>query len=150
LSKLLAFFRDEALIYKRTSRLPEARLHHISSINFGGHLQEIDRAPLFEEFLHENMDVVFMRELYEELFFEDGFESVRHIGSIYSESDAFSARHVGVCFVVSPKTKTIRSNEPGFHTGVHFRAISSILSNDDDFDEWTHLVLRRIGASNVN
>jgi predicted NUDIX family phosphoesterase len=136
---------DEALVYKRTSRLPEARLHHISSVNFGGHLQELDRAPLFEEFLHDNMDVVFMRELYEELVLEDGFASVRYVGSLYSEADPFSARHVGVCFVIEPKTKTIRSNEPGFHTGVQFEKIKKILERKADFDEWTYLVLRRAG-----
>lgn len=135
----------EVLTYKRTSRLPEARLHHTKSINFGGHLQDIDRAPIFEELLQESIEVVFMRELYEELVFEDGFESVRYIGSLHSKQDAFSARHVAVCFQVVPKTRKIRSNEPGFHTGVQFEALSKCLTHSGNFDEWTFLVLRRAG-----
>ena len=77
----------EILTYKRTSRLPESRLHYTKSVNFGGHLQDIDRAPIFETVLQDDINVVFMRELYEELVFEDGFESVRYLGGLYSQED---------------------------------------------------------------
>ena len=98
-----------------------------------------------QEVLQESIEVVFMRELYEELVFEDGFESVRYVGSLYSEADSFSTRHVGVCFQVVPKSRNIRSNEPGFHTGVQFENLSECVDSASDFDEWTYLVMRRAG-----
>jgi predicted NUDIX family phosphoesterase len=136
---------EDILTFKRTSRLPESRLHYTKSINFGGHLQDIDRAPIFEKVLREDINVVFMRELYEELAFQDGFESVRYLGSLYSGEDDFSARHVGVCFQVVPKGRNIRSNEPGFHTSVQFEPIADLRAGSPNFDQWTFLVLRRAG-----
>ena len=136
-------WKGRYLTYNRTSRLPEARLHHIRSINFGGHLQNVDRAPLFETYLPDEIGVVYMRELYEELIFSAGFEEVTYIGSIHSQVDAFSARHIGVCYRVIPKEPDIRSNEPGFHTSVQFADPNEIVKSPKEFDEWTFLVMER-------
>lgn len=133
------------LTYTRTSRLPEKRLHHARSINFGGHMVSADRAPLFETFFPEEMPVVFSRELFEELRFVRPPNEIRYIGSLYSTVDDFSRRHVGVAFQVTAADDDIESAEPGFHTNVKFENIEQIASSEEEFDEWTGLVLGRLG-----
>jgi predicted NUDIX family phosphoesterase len=134
-------FQEKLLTYKRTSRLPEARLHHTRSINFGGHLQELDRGPLFENTIPGDVNILLYRELFEELKFLDGIESITYFDSIYSLSDDFSRKHVGVCFKVVPKSSRIVSNEPGFHTDVTMKTSDEILSSPRSYDEWTPLVI---------
>ena len=140
---------SDVLTYKRTSRLPEARLHHRRSINFGGHLQDLDRAPLFEHSQPDELELFFTRELFEELRFLDNFSSPRYVGSIHSDVDAFSLRHVGVCFQVTTESDRIESNEPGFHVSVEFKTINEVAGNAKDYDEWTFLVMRHVGLSDA-
>ncbi len=135
-------FCDLFLTYNRTRRLPEKRLHHTRSVNFGGHLQDSDRGTLFERD-PEKVHLVFMRELHEELAFEQVFDEIKYIGSIYSNIDDFSSRHVGVCFRIVPSSTNFKSNEPGFLNDIRFVHEKEILNCKHEYDEWTQLVLKR-------
>jgi len=143
ISLFLIRYNDHILTYKRTKRLPEKRLHHTKSINFGGHLQDIDRAPILETFFQDDINLIFTRELHEEVRISGGIKTLSHIGCLYNPVDDFSARHVGVCFCAELNDENVESNEPGNHTTVKFETIDIILNSIAGYDEWSGLVLKK-------
>lgn len=140
----LFFVYDGAsyLTYKRTKRLPEQRLHGTRSINFGGHLQVSDFPALFRSD-QETVDGALQRELREELEFVPDAKQITFFGAIHDRSNFFGRQHIGLVFEVRVDASvTMSSNEPGFLTAIEKLTKDQILSAQDEFDDWTTLVLR--------
>lgn len=132
---------DDILTYRRTKRLPEARLHHARCINFGGHMQADDTPLLFwdddavvSHFLH--------RELFEELEFEPSTASINPLGLLYLQSSSFERQHAGLTFqVVLEPSCRVRSLEPGMHSDMGFCPIDTLLSDRNEIDSWSRVLL---------
>jgi len=132
---------DRILTYRRTKRLPEARLHHATCVNFGGHMQADDMPSLFW-----NDDDVFnqflFRELFEELEFSPAPSSIEAIGLIYLQGSAFERQHVGLSYLVRlmPGTE-VESLEPGMHAEPSFVKLSTLDTRIDEFDSWSRVLI---------
>lgn len=133
--------QDEILTYRRTKRLPEARLHHARCINFGGHMQSDDTPLLFwdddavvSHFLY--------RELYEELEFEPAAASINPLGLLYLQDNGFERQHAGLTFqVVLEPSCQVRSLEPGMHSDLGFCSTQTLLSERSEIDSWSRVLL---------
>lgn len=128
--------------YKRTRRLPEARLHGVFSLLFGGHLNPDDVPPLFSVFDPAVGPMFIRRELSEELKFSED-PSLTLVGAVYDPRREVSRQHLGVLYdvVVDPST-TITVGERGFLQQLRFETPAEIEGRIDDFENWSELVLR--------
>lgn len=105
---ILIAHRGRYLLYQRTKKQGEARLHNKFSLGFGGHINDIDG----NEETDTNLILAAMvRELNEELF----IPSVRQlsvVGFINDDSNPVGQVHLGVAFVVEAANDRFVVNEP--------------------------------------
>ena len=135
--------KNLVLSFQRTKRLPEARLHHSKSINFGGHLQADDFPELFSD-SQGVVDLFLMRELHEELAFSMQ-PSVEFIGGLYLEETAFERQHLGIVYLVSIEDGAkVQSVEPGYHTKLEFEPSEDLIRNIADLDSWSRTLAEEI------
>ena len=81
---------SKVLTYRRTKRLPEARLHNSRCVSFGGHMQFNDLPDLFARSYTDPRGPMF-RELYEELSFSE-IVRPRYLGVLYLTASQFERR----------------------------------------------------------
>lgn len=130
--------------YKRTRRLPEARLHGVYSMLFGGHLNPEDVPPLFSIFDRQAGPALVQRELSEELRFSTP-PLVTFVGVIYDPRTEVSTQHLGVLYDVRPAADaTIEIGERGFLMDLRFENKQEIAARIDQFENWSELVLRSL------
>jgi predicted NUDIX family phosphoesterase len=105
---ILIVHQGRFLLYKRTKKQGESRLHEKFSLGFGGHINDVDG--------NKNTDTnlilaAMIRELNEELF----LPSVRQLsvaGFINDDSNAVGKVHLGIAFVVEAANERFAINEP--------------------------------------
>jgi len=96
------------LLYRRTKKTGESRLHNKFSLGFGGHINAVDGNQ------HTDTNVILaamIRELNEEIF----LPSVRQlsvIGFINDDSNPVGRVHLGVAFIVETANERFAVNEP--------------------------------------
>ncbi len=141
-SQFLVVRRGTIATYKRTKRLPEARLHGVYSMLFGGHLNPEDVPPLFSVFDPQAGPSLIQRELSEELRFSSP-PSLSLVGAIYDPRTEVSTQHLGVLYEVHPaEDSTIEIGERGFLMDLRFETPEMISDRLTDFENWSELVLR--------
>lgn len=141
-SQFLVWADGRIATYKRTKRLPESRLHGVSSLLFGGHLNPDDVPPLFSIFDPQAGPMFIQRELSEELRFSVQ-PALTLIGAIYDPRRDVSSQHLGVLYEVRPEAgTTIEIGERGFLQQLRFEHPHEIARRIDDFENWSELVLR--------
>ena len=129
--------------YKRTRRLPEARLHGCYSLLFGGHLNPDDVPPLFSIFDPDVGSLYIQRELREELRFKHPPEMTLK-GVLYDTRREVSLQHLGVLYeVTAPADETVEVGERGFLQQLAFETPREIDARIDDFENWSELILRQ-------
>ena len=135
---------DEVLTYRRTKRLPEARLHHARCVNFGGHMQA-DDAPMLFWNDDEVVNHFLYRELFEELEFEVEEAVILPMGLLYLQNNDFERQHAGLTFSVSlERNATARSLEPGMHTDLSFTSISTLNDEVGELDSWSQVLIKEL------
>jgi predicted NUDIX family phosphoesterase len=134
-------FGQEILTYTRTKRLPEARLHGMRCISFGGHMQSDDPAPLFRGEQRVLRDTL-LRELYEELEFLPR-PDIDYLGILHLRDTPFERQHAGVVFNVSVADgAAVRSLEPGMHTDLRLESLEFLCGQQEQYDSWSRALLR--------
>lgn len=138
---------DDILTYKRTKRLPEARLHHARCVNFGGHMQSDDAPSLFwnDDYV---VNQFLYRELFEELEFDVDSASIYPLGLLYLQGNDFERQHAGLTFHVQILAgEPVQSLEPGMHTDLEFSALSDLVRDSSSLDSWSQVLLREISSN---
>jgi predicted NUDIX family phosphoesterase len=96
------------LLYRRTKKQGESRLHNKFSLGFGGHINDIDGNG------HTNTNLILaamIRELNEELFLPS-VRQVSVVGFINDDSNSVGKVHLGVAFIVEASSARFAVNEP--------------------------------------
>lgn len=144
-SQFLVVHHGKIATHKRTRRLPEARLHGVHSLLFGGHLNPDDIAPLFSPFDPVNGPAYITRELSEEVRILDGEPSLELVGGIYDPRRDVSRQHLGVLYTVRvPDHCDIQIGERGFLQQLAFESVDEIGAHIADFENWSELVHRSL------
>jgi predicted NUDIX family phosphoesterase len=96
------------LVYRRTKKQGESRLHDKFSLGFGGHINDIDgsRATGTNVIL-----AAMVRELNEEVFIPAP-RQLSVVGFINDDSNAVGKVHLGVAFIVETGNERFEVNEP--------------------------------------
>ncbi|MBS0549188.1 MAG: hypothetical protein JSR24_15635 [Proteobacteria bacterium] len=142
-SAFLVRVEDRVATYKRTRRLPEARLHGCYSLLFGGHLNPDDVPPLFSIFDPDVGSMYIQRELREELRFDDP-PVMTLKGVLYDTRREVSLQHLAVLYEVSaPANAHIEVGERGFLQQLAFETPAEVEARVDDFENWSELILRQ-------
>jgi len=104
---ILVAHRDRYLVYRRTKRQGENRLHNKLSLGFGGHINDIDIRATATNLILAAM----VRELNEEIFLPN-IRGLSVIGFINDDTNAVGKVHLGVAFVVEAANERFAVNEP--------------------------------------
>lgn len=140
-SQFLVVHHHKVAAHKRTRRLPEARLHGVHSLLFGGHLNPDDVTPLFGPFDPVNGARYITRELSEEVRISGGDPRLDLVGGIYDPRSPVSEQHLGVLYVVRiPDESTIQIGERGFLQQLRFLTLQEIGQQLEKFENWSELV----------
>lgn len=105
---LLVRHQGRVLLYRRTPKQGENRLHNKFSLGFGGHINDIDGNKGTPTNL---VWAAMIRELNEELFVSS-VRQVGVVGFINDDSNAVGRVHLGVAFVVEAASDRFSVNEP--------------------------------------
>lgn len=135
-------YKSRYFTYKRTRRLPEARLHHAYSVCFGGHLNPDDLLPLFRFADPEQAINLIDRELNEELRLGVRPERMDFIGLLYDPRSAVSIQHLGIVFSVFAADQAVEVGERGFLTDLRLETRKEIMSRIDEFENWSEFLMR--------
>jgi predicted NUDIX family phosphoesterase len=139
----------KVLTHKRTKRLPESRLHGYYSMNFGGHLNPDDVAPLFNLFADEGYPML-ERELREEVRLPyRAIARLMYRGLLYDDSRPVSKQHLGVVYEIELKTENFEIGERGFLMDAKFESLGEIEKRIHEFDNWSVILLKEL-TSTVN
>jgi predicted NUDIX family phosphoesterase len=135
-------FEDQILSYKRTRRLPEARLHGYYSLIFGGHLTPADIPGLWNIFDPEVGAIFLARELEEELRIpKTSSKRFEYRGVLYDDSRELSKQHLGIVFDVHLDSPDYEIGERGFLMQPRFETVDEIAARRQDFENWSVLLL---------
>lgn len=96
------------LLYRRSKKQGESRLHNKFSLGFGGHINDIDGND------HTDTNLILaamVRELNEEVFLPS-IRQLSIVGFINDDSNAVGKVHLGVAFVVEATNDHFVVNEP--------------------------------------
>jgi predicted NUDIX family phosphoesterase len=99
---------DRFLVYRRTNKQGENRLHNKFSLGFGGHINDLDRQGSRPTNL---ILTAMVRELNEEIFLP-GLQRLGIIGFINDETNPVGQVHLGVAFLVELANDRFSVNEP--------------------------------------
>jgi predicted NUDIX family phosphoesterase len=105
---ILVVHDDKFLLYRRTKKQGESRLHNKYSLGFGGHINDCDGNSVTDTNL---ILAATIRELNEEIFLPS-FRQLSAIGFINDDSNPVGRVHLGVAFVVEAATDRFKVNEP--------------------------------------
>ncbi|MGH7995309.1 MAG: NUDIX domain-containing protein [Opitutaceae bacterium] len=99
---------ERVLLYQRSAKAGESRLHHKFSVGFGGHINDRDSAGQRDTNL---ILTAMVRELNEEVFLP-GIVRIGIVGFINDDSNPVGQVHLGVVFVVELANDRFSVNEP--------------------------------------
>lgn len=130
----------KVLTYRRTKRLPEARLHNSRCVSFGGHMQADDLPDLFARSYTDPCGAMF-RELHEELSFSEPV-TPRYLGVLYLTASQFEQQHAGIVFDVNVTASNyVESLETTMHADVRFIDARELSSWAEDLDSWSRVLV---------
>jgi len=135
---------EKFLTYKRTKRLPEARLHGFYSVVFGGHLNPQDVLHMFNIFEPEQSHAWLARELHEELRIDEScnhITSLDYVGVLYDDSQPVSRQHLGLVYEVKLSSEKYDIGERGFLMDSRFETLEQIRARISDFENWSSLLV---------
>lgn len=105
---ILVAYRGRFLLYRRTEKQGESRLHNKFSLGFGGHINDIDGN---QETDTNVILAAMIRELNEEIFLPS-VRQVSFVGFINDDSNPVGWVHLGLAFVVEAASDRFAVNEP--------------------------------------
>jgi len=129
--------RDEYLIYRRTKKQTEGRLHEKLSLGIGGHINPIDN--------ESNNNIIISgleRELIEELGINTN-DSLKFVGFINDDSNEVGKVHLGVVFTMEIDNKIDDVVEKQKMT-LDWYSINKIYTDIDKFETWSQILFRNI------
>jgi len=134
---------ERYLTYKRTKRLPEARLHGCYSVAFGGHLNPDDVSRLLNIFDPALGGALLERELGEELRLKIGeIVNISYRGLLYDDARPVSRQHLGIAYDVFLKTGQFEIGERGFLMDAKFETLQEIQARIGEFENWSEMIVR--------
>ena len=137
--------RERILTHKRSKRLPESRLHGYYSVNFGGHLNPHDVAPLFSVSEADQWTPWLIRELREELLIRPHeIKQIIYRGLLYDDALAVSRQHVGVTYELITDSTAFKIGERGFLIDAKFETLPEIRARVDEFENWSVRLVRSV------
>ena len=131
---------DEILVYERLSGGGEARLHGLSSIGIGGHMNELGEATI-ENVLLENAK----RELEEEVGLENiNLNQLSLIGFINDDGNEVGRVHIGLVFKLKVQSKDVEVKETDT-LKIDWHKSSTLLQNAT-YESWSQLIIEQLFA----
>ncbi|RXK18173.1 NUDIX domain-containing protein [Macrococcus sp. DPC7161] len=131
---------DEILVYERLSGGGEARLHGLSSIGIGGHMNELGEATI-ENVLLENAK----RELEEEVGLENiNLNQLSLIGFINDDGNEVGRVHIGLVFKLKVQSKDVEVKETDT-LKIDWHQSSTLLQNAT-YESWSQLIIEQLFA----
>jgi len=100
-------YKDEVIMYYRNKKAGEARLHHMASIGFGGHIELDDLETKWIDGEHDKVYLMgtllkaATRELQEELLIEISQDAFKIIGVINLAGTTVNDVHTGILMIVN-------------------------------------------------
>lgn len=127
---------DEVLVYERLTGGGESRLHGLSSIGVGGHMNDVPEAVTVEEVIRENA----ARELEEEVGLnKQDVANMELIGFINDDQDEVGKVHIGVVFKLKVNKSSVEAVETD--TLKIEWADQSELLNHKNYETWSSLII---------
>lgn len=150
-SGFIVRWQDRYLTYKRSARLPEARLHGEYSISFGGHLTPRDlfdtpvwpadpNAVLWNIFDPTNGIQLLLREFREELRVEKA-PSFTYRGLLYDDAREVSKQHIAIVYDVDLASPEYSIGERGFLIDAKYETLSEVVERANDFENWSQMII---------
>ncbi|MCE4956255.1 NUDIX domain-containing protein [Macrococcoides caseolyticum] len=129
---------NEILVYERLSGGGEARLHGLSSIGIGGHMNQLDDTQI-EGVLLENA----ARELEEEVGVKNvNPQNLNLIGFINDDDNEVGRVHIGLVFKLKVKQREVFVNETDT---LKIDWVSETgLMNDAEYESWSRIIIESI------
>jgi len=128
------------LVYRRTKKQGENRLHNKFSLGFGGHINDVDSN---RETATNVILAAMVRELNEELFLPS-IRGLSVVGFINDDANAVGKVHLGVAFVVETANERFAVNEPDKIEAqwCDREAVENVFQNLESWSQllWTHYV----------
>lgn len=131
---------DEILVYERLSGGGEARLHGLSSIGIGGHMNALGEATI-ENVLLENAK----RELEEEVGLENiNLNQLSLIGFINDDGNEVGRVHIGLVFKLKVQSEDVEVKETDT-LKIDWQESSTLLQNAT-YESWSQLIIEQLFA----
>lgn len=129
---------DEILVYERLAGGGEGRLHGLSSIGIGGHMNRIDNAQI-EDVLLENAG----RELEEEVGVRDvSANALQLIGFINDDDTEVGRVHIGLVFKLKVASSDVFVNETDT-LKIDWKKEHTLMQNAE-YESWSRLIIESI------
>lgn len=127
---------DEVLVYERLTGGGEGRLHGLSSIGVGGHMNDVPNATNVEEVIRENA----ARELEEEVgLSKKDVENMELIGFINDDQNEVGKVHIGVVFKLKVQKESVEAIETDT---LKINWVNQFdLSNNENYETWSSLII---------
>lgn len=129
---------NDVLVYERLSGGGENRLHGLSSIGIGGHMNRIDNAQI-EDVLLENAS----RELEEEVGITDvSLNALELIGFINDDDTEVGRVHFGLVFKLKVNASEVFVNETDT-LKIEWKKEHALM-HETDYESWSRLIIEAI------
>lgn len=129
---------DEILVYERLTGGGEARLHGLSSIGIGGHMNQLDDTQI-EGVLLDNA----ARELEEEVGVKDvNPQNLNLIGFINDDDNEVGRVHIGLVFKLKVKTSEVFVNETDT-LKIEWKPENTLMK-DAEYESWSRIIIESI------
>ncbi|UOB19850.1 NUDIX domain-containing protein [Macrococcus armenti] len=130
--------QNEVLVYERLSGGGENRLHGLSSIGIGGHMNRIDNAQI-EAVLLENAS----RELEEEVGITDvSLNALELIGFINDDDTEVGRVHIGLVFKLKVNASEVFVNETDT-LKIDWKKECALMQ-ETNYESWSRLIIEAI------
>lgn len=140
---ILVCHKERVLLYRRTKKQGESRLHNKLSLGFGGHINDIDGSK------DTNLVLAAMvRELNEEIFLPS-VRQVKLAGFINDDSSPVGQVHLGVAFIVEASNERFAVNEPEMIEAQWCDA-KEVEQAFPSLESWSQLLWKFISGSHDN
>nr|WP_263313044.1 NUDIX domain-containing protein [Mammaliicoccus sp. Marseille-Q6498] len=130
---------DEVLVYERLKGGGEGRLHGLSSIGVGGHMNDVSNAVNVEEVIRVNAE----RELEEEVGLnKEDVENMELIGFINDDQNEVGKVHIGLVFKLSVNKSSVEAIETDT-LRINWVKKEN-LANEQNYETWSSLIIEGI------
>lgn len=134
----------EILVYERSKKGGETRLHAKMSCGMGGHINPIDWES------HDIYNECLKRELEEELNLKPYHYNSRLLGSIYDNTNDVGKVHWGICHLITPHIQDFSLDKFKFEDTIknpRFMKIKEAQNYLPLFEGWSQIVLKNAGLT---